>query len=203
MEISCVITDKDLKEIAKIEQIIIHHPEYVLNGLYAKTFINTFQVDKAISTYIINSYGRKFTFEKNKTFQLIWCKIKLLIDFLLSNPPAMGDWCKEHHGASGLTAACLASKVSLQEAENMLLDFIQEHCHAQKVCWRDGKYLTMSFIDICWGLWDFMFSISWVNHWTPTMDQFTPRSHDWCTSYILTGTWNMEHTFIFVYTILQ
>lgn len=32
MEISCVVTDKDLNEVARIEQIILHQPEYVLNG---------------------------------------------------------------------------------------------------------------------------------------------------------------------------
>ncbi|OQR75923.1 oligoribonuclease, partial [Tropilaelaps mercedesae] len=76
MELSCVITDKHLNEVAKIEQIIIHQPEYVLN--------------------------------------------------------AMGDWCKEHHGASGLTEACLKSKISLKEAEDTFLEFLKKHTAFQK-----------------------------------------------------------------------
>jgi oligoribonuclease len=41
---------------------------------------------------------------------------------------AMGDWCREHHGASGLTAAVRASTVSLAEAEARTLEFLRRHC---------------------------------------------------------------------------
>lgn len=41
-------------------------------------------------------------------------------DLVVHQPDAvlegMGDWCREHHGASGLTAAVRASTVSLAEA---------------------------------------------------------------------------------------
>ncbi|XP_022651886.1 oligoribonuclease, mitochondrial-like [Varroa jacobsoni] len=77
MEISCVVTDKDLNEVARIEQIILHQPEYVLN--------------------------------------------------------AMDDWCKQNHGASGLTEACLKSKISLKEAEDTVLVFLQRHTTPKKV----------------------------------------------------------------------
>jgi oligoribonuclease len=40
----------------------------------------------------------------------------------------MGDWCREHHGASGLTAAVRASTVSLAEAEARTLAFLRQHC---------------------------------------------------------------------------
>ncbi|KAL6071167.1 Oligoribonuclease, mitochondrial, variant 2 [Balamuthia mandrillaris] len=39
----------------------------------------------------------------------------------------MNDWCKEHHGASGLTQACRESRVTLQEAEEMMLSFVQKY----------------------------------------------------------------------------
>lgn len=39
----------------------------------------------------------------------------------------MGDWCKEHHGASGLTDAVRKSTVELKEAEEQMLAFIKEH----------------------------------------------------------------------------
>lgn len=32
----------------------------------------------------------------------------------------MGDWCKEHHGKSGLTAACRSSRLTVAEAEDQL-----------------------------------------------------------------------------------
>ncbi|KAG2446222.1 hypothetical protein HXX76_000814 [Chlamydomonas incerta] len=39
----------------------------------------------------------------------------------------MNDWCKEHHGASGLTARVRQSTVDMAAAEEMLLGFIAEH----------------------------------------------------------------------------
>ena len=39
----------------------------------------------------------------------------------------MNPWCIEQHGKSGLTAKVRASKVSLQEAEQLTLDFLREH----------------------------------------------------------------------------
>lgn len=37
---------------------------------------------------------------------------------------AMTPWCIEHHGKSGLTAACQNSNVSLAEAENIMVSFV-------------------------------------------------------------------------------
>lgn len=46
----------------------------------------------------------------------------------------MDDWCKQNHGASGLTEACLKSKISLKEAEDTVLVFLQRHTTPKKVC---------------------------------------------------------------------
>jgi len=40
---------------------------------------------------------------------------------------AMDEWCTTQHGKTGLTAACRASEVSLQEAEQKVLQFVAEH----------------------------------------------------------------------------
>ncbi len=40
---------------------------------------------------------------------------------------AMSQWCIDHHGASGLTDAVRASKVSLAQAEAQTLEFLREH----------------------------------------------------------------------------
>jgi len=40
---------------------------------------------------------------------------------------AMGDWCTQHHGASGLTQACLSSSTSPDQAANELLQYIQKY----------------------------------------------------------------------------
>ncbi|KAK5690504.1 Phosphatidylinositol 3,4,5-trisphosphate-dependent Rac exchanger 2 protein [Elasticomyces elasticus] len=39
---------------------------------------------------------------------------------------AMGDWCKQHHGASGLTQACLDSSTTAETAAEELLEYIQK-----------------------------------------------------------------------------
>ncbi|KAK2156899.1 hypothetical protein LSH36_202g03035 [Paralvinella palmiformis] len=44
----------------------------------------------------------------------------------------MEDWCKEHHGQSGLTAAVRQSEISLNEAEGKMLDFISQHTQQGK-----------------------------------------------------------------------
>jgi len=44
----------------------------------------------------------------------------------------MNDWCKEHHGQSGLTQAVKDSKISLQQAEMELLSFVRQHTPSGK-----------------------------------------------------------------------
>ena len=43
---------------------------------------------------------------------------------------AMDEWCTEHHGASGLTAAVKASDISVAQAEARTLEFLAEHTSA-------------------------------------------------------------------------
>ncbi|XP_003743517.2 oligoribonuclease, mitochondrial [Galendromus occidentalis] len=40
---------------------------------------------------------------------------------------AMDEWCKTTHGKSGLTAECLQSTLSIQEAEDRILKLLVEH----------------------------------------------------------------------------
>jgi len=39
----------------------------------------------------------------------------------------MGAWCKQHHGGSGLTARVQASTITMQQAEQQCLAFIQTY----------------------------------------------------------------------------
>lgn len=41
---------------------------------------------------------------------------------------AMGEWCQQHHGASGLTEASRSSTISVAEAEMRTLEFLAAHC---------------------------------------------------------------------------
>ena len=39
----------------------------------------------------------------------------------------MDEWNTSHHGASGLTKKCIESKISVEEAETMILDFLTKN----------------------------------------------------------------------------
>jgi len=40
---------------------------------------------------------------------------------------AMGEWCTRQHGESGLIKAVQQSKITIQDAERQLLDFVRKH----------------------------------------------------------------------------
>ncbi|HBL98181.1 TPA: oligoribonuclease [Candidatus Dependentiae bacterium] len=40
----------------------------------------------------------------------------------------MDAWCQEHHAASGLVDSVRASKLTVEQAEDLLLAFVQEYC---------------------------------------------------------------------------
>src|SRR5581483_660857 len=44
----------------------------------------------------------------------------------------MDPWCVDQHGKSGLTAKCLASKVSVEEAQARTVEFIAKYCPERK-----------------------------------------------------------------------
>ncbi|KAI9500259.1 rna exonuclease [Coemansia spiralis] len=41
---------------------------------------------------------------------------------------AMNDWCKDHHGRSGLTQSVLDSTTTMAEAEAYVLGLVKRHC---------------------------------------------------------------------------
>jgi oligoribonuclease len=45
---------------------------------------------------------------------------------------AMGEWCREHHGASGLSAACLASTTTAEQASEELYQYILKFAPERK-----------------------------------------------------------------------
>ncbi|KAK3923056.1 Oligoribonuclease, mitochondrial [Frankliniella fusca] len=53
------------------------------------------------------------------------------VDIIVHQPDSildqMNDWCKDHHGQSGLTEACKRSKISLADAEESILSYLQKH----------------------------------------------------------------------------
>ncbi|MCL4119376.1 UNVERIFIED_CONTAM: hypothetical protein GTU68_066952 [Idotea baltica] len=44
----------------------------------------------------------------------------------------MNDWCKKHHGESGLTESCRKSEVTLSMAEDQILQFVAQHTEPGK-----------------------------------------------------------------------
>ncbi|CAH9075333.1 unnamed protein product [Cuscuta epithymum] len=52
-------------------------------------------------------------------------------DIVISQPKEcldnMGEWCQEHHGASGLTGKVLESTISIEEAEKQVIEFVKRN----------------------------------------------------------------------------
>lgn len=40
---------------------------------------------------------------------------------------SMGDWCKTHFAKNGLTEQCLNSKITIEEADTLLNDFMMKN----------------------------------------------------------------------------
>jgi len=49
----------------------------------------------------------------------------LIINVTDEKLDGMGEWCQRQHGISGLTEACRRSKISLSEAERLMVDFVK------------------------------------------------------------------------------
>lgn len=58
---------------------------------------------------------------------------------------SMDDWCKEHHGESGLTESVKKSEISLVKAEEIMLDFIKKNV-PEKCCPLAGNSIHMDRI---------------------------------------------------------
>jgi oligoribonuclease len=60
---------------------------------------------------------------------------------------AMGKWCQDHHGRTGLTQAVRDSTITLADAREQILSFIKQHCNihtgvlAGNSVWQDRIFL--------------------------------------------------------------
>jgi len=60
---------------------------------------------------------------------------------------AMGKWCQDHHGKTGLIQAVSDSTITLQQAEEQTLAFIKQHCPpgtgvlSGNTVWQDRVFL--------------------------------------------------------------
>lgn len=74
-------------------------------------------------------------------------------DIVISQPEevlaAMGDWCTEHHAASGLTESVRASTVTEQQAEQEVLQFVRKHTrgnNGQPLLAGNSVYVDLKFM---------------------------------------------------------
>ena len=56
---------------------------------------------------------------------------------------SMNDWCKEHHGFSGLTEMVRNSKLSVGQVEQMTLEFVQKHVPRARLAPLGGNTVHM------------------------------------------------------------
>lgn len=74
----------------------------------------------------------------DKTLEIACCITDTLLDNVIQGPnivihhpstliDGMGEWCREHHAASGLSQAVLDSTTSMESAQYQVLNFIKLH----------------------------------------------------------------------------
>lgn len=108
-------------------------------------------------------------------------------DIVIHQPPEiveeMNPWCKEHHGNSGLTEQVLASKVPLEEAEALTLDFVKQHVKeagVAPICGNsvdlDGRFLRKFMPSLYGFLKEQIIDVSTlkeiVRRWYPSLAHF-------------------------------
>ena len=74
-------------------------------------------------------------------------------DIVISQPEevleGMGEWCREHHGASGLTEGVHASSVTEAQAEQEVLEFVRKHTRGnsgQPLLAGNSVYVDLKFM---------------------------------------------------------
>ncbi|XP_055530948.1 probable oligoribonuclease isoform X2 [Wyeomyia smithii] len=74
------------------------------------------------------------------------------IDVVIHEPDEvlqeMDEWCVINHEKTGLTQAVRNSQVNLEEAENIVLDFVKKHC-PEKACPLAGSSVYMDRMFLC------------------------------------------------------
>uniref|UniRef100_A0A1D1Z113 Oligoribonuclease n=1 Tax=Anthurium amnicola TaxID=1678845 RepID=A0A1D1Z113_9ARAE len=59
----------------------------------------------------------------------------------------MGEWCREHHAASGLTKRVLQSTITEQDAEKQVIDFVRKHVGSYTpLLAGNSVYVDLSFL---------------------------------------------------------
>lgn len=97
----------------------------------------------------------------------------------------MNEWCKEHHGASGLTTRVRESTTTLAMAEEQLLRFVQQHTIAQCVnlagnaVYKDKefleRYMPSLMEHVSWRLVDVSTINELAHRWYPSALRRAPR----------------------------
>ncbi|KMZ68030.1 Oligoribonuclease [Zostera marina] len=58
----------------------------------------------------------------------------------------MGEWCKKHHGESGLTNQVLQSNITEEEAEKRVMEFVQKHVGISALLAGNSIHADYSFL---------------------------------------------------------
>ena len=85
----------------------------------------------------------------DKSLTVVATGPRLVVHCAASVLEAMDSWNRRTHRSSGLWEEALASKLSLQEAEQQCVDFLQAHCPNKKLIlagnsiWQDRRFITL------------------------------------------------------------
>lgn len=93
---------------------------------------------------------------------------------------AMNPWCIEHHGASGLTAACLASTTTTHRAAIDLLNYIKIHVPEKGKALLAGNSVHADKAFLSQGLWAEVGVLSWLHYRILDISAIKEAVRRWC-----------------------
>lgn len=98
---------------------------------------------------------------------------------------AMNPWCIEHHGASGLTAACLASTTTAAQAATDLLAYIKNHVPEKGKALLAGNSVHADKAFLNQGAWAEAGVLGWLHYRILDVSAIKEAVRRWCSPTVL------------------
>lgn len=98
---------------------------------------------------------------------------------------AMNPWCVEHHGASGLTAACIASTTTATQAASDLLTYVKAHVPEKGKALLAGNSVHADRAFLSRGPWAEAGVLAWLHYRILDVSAIKEAVRRWCSPAVL------------------
>ncbi|TKA67797.1 hypothetical protein B0A55_09921 [Friedmanniomyces simplex] len=99
---------------------------------------------------------------------------------------AMGDWCKQHHGPSGLTQACLDSSTTAETAATELLEYTQKYVPERRRALLAGNTVHADKAFLLQEPWTKV--VKWLHHRIFDVSAIKEAARRWAPTEVLKGS---------------